>query len=60
MDDAKASMGIYIIEEMAKFYGLEPYKYMKYVLKQRPTYQSFNEELEKLTPWSDRVQKVCR
>lgn len=60
MDGAEASMGIYTIVEMAKLHGLEPYKYMKYILEQRPTYQSSDEELEKLAPWSDSVQEICR
>lgn len=60
MDGAEASMGIYTIVEMAKLHGLEPYKYMKYILEQRPTYQFSDEELEKLAPWSDSVQEICK
>jgi len=60
MDGAEASMGVYTIVEMAKLHCLEPYKYMKYILEQRPTYQSSDEELEKLAPWSDNVQEICR
>lgn len=33
-------MGIYTIAEMAKLHGLDPYKYMKYILEQRPTYKT--------------------
>lgn len=40
MDGAEASMGIYTIVEMAKLHGLDPYKYMKYVLESRPGYKS--------------------
>lgn len=40
MDGAEASMGIYTIAEMAKLHGLDPYKYMKYILEQRPTYKT--------------------
>lgn len=60
VDGAEASMGIYTIVEMAKLYGLDPYKYMKYVLERRPEYKSSDEGLEKLAPWSDRVQETCR
>lgn len=60
MDGAEASMGIYTIVEMAKLHGLEPYKYMKYILERRPAYQFSDEELEKPAPWSDRVQEICR
>ncbi len=60
VEGAEAGMGIYTIVEIAKLHGLDPYKYMKYILEQRPTYQSSDEELEKLSPWSDSVQKICR
>lgn len=60
MDGAEASMGIYTIMEMAKLQGLDSYKYMKYILESRPDYKSSDEELEKLAPWSDRVQDICR
>lgn len=59
-DGAKASMGIYTIVEMAKLHGVDPYKYMKYILESRPNYITSDEELEKLAPWSDRVQEICR
>ena len=57
---AEASMGIYTIVEMAKFHGLDPYKYMKYILEQRPSYRSTDEELEKLAPWSSSCQEICK
>lgn len=60
MDGAEASMGIYTIVEMAKLHGLEPYKYMKYVLEQRPDYRTSDDEFEKLAPWSANVQKICK
>ena len=53
-------MGIYTIVEMAKLHGLDPYKYMKYILEQRPSYQSTDEELEKLAPWSSSCQEICK
>ena len=59
-DGAEASMGIYTIVEMAKLHGLDPYKYMKYILEKRPNYKSSDEELKELAPWSDRVQEICR
>ena len=60
VDGAEASMGIYTIVEMAKLHGLDPYKYMKYILEQRPSYQSTDEELEKLAPWSSFCQEICK
>lgn len=59
-DGAEASMGIYTIVEMAKLHGLDPYKFMKYVLEKRPNYKSSDEELKEFAPWSDRVQEICR
>ncbi len=60
MDGAEASMGIYTIVEMAKLHGLDPYKYMKYILEKRPGYRTTDEEFEKLAPWSADVQKICK
>lgn len=60
MDGAEASMGIYTIVEMAKLHGLDPYKYMKYILEKRPGYRNTDEEFEKLAPWSADVQKICK
>ena len=60
MDGAEASMGIYTIVEMAKLHGVDPYKYMKYVLEKRPDYNSTHEEFEKPALRSDKVQKICK
>ena len=59
-EGAEASMGIYTIVEMSKLHGLDPYKYMKYVLEVRPDYKSSDEDLEELAPWSDKIQDICR
>jgi len=59
MDGAEASMGIYTIVEMAKLHSLDLYKYMKYILEQRPDYKFSDEELEKLAPWSSACQEIC-
>lgn len=60
MDGAEASMGIYTIVEMAKLHGLEPYKYLKFLLERRPNYRSTDQELESISPWSTEVQQSCK
>lgn len=60
VEGAEASAGIYTIVEMAKLYKLDPYKYLKYLLEQKPTHESTEAELEKLAPWSAETQEVCK
>ncbi|MBQ9015669.1 MAG: IS66 family transposase [Firmicutes bacterium] len=59
IDGANASMGIYTIVEMAKLYGLSRYKYLEYLLRQRPDSDMTDEELERFAPWNEEVQKIC-
>lgn len=59
VDGAEASMGIYTIVEMAKLHGLSQYKYLEYLLENRPSAKMTDEELDKLAPWNEEVQKAC-
>lgn len=59
VDGINASMGIYTIVEMAKLYGLSRYKYIEYLLEHRPSEKMSDEELAKLAPWNEDVQKAC-
>ncbi len=59
VDGAEASMGIYTIVEMAKLYGLNQCKYLEYLLTNQPSSDMNDEELEKLAPWNEDVQKAC-
>lgn len=59
VEGAKASMGIYTIVEMAKLYGLSQYKYLEYLLTNRPSADMTDEELDGLAPWNEDVKKAC-
>ena len=59
VDGANASMGIYTIVEMASLYGLSRYKYIEYLLEQRPSMDMSDEELERFAPWHPDVQAAC-
>lgn len=59
VDGANASMGIYTIVEMANLYGLSRYKYLEYLLEHRPNAEMTDEDLSKLAPWNEDVQKAC-
>ena len=45
--------------EMAKAYALDPYKYIEFLLSNRPSYDMTDEELEKLAPWNEMVKNIC-
>ena len=60
VDGAEASMSIYTIIEMAKLYNLSRYKYLEFILKRRPNENMTDDELDKLSPWNDDVQAICR
>ena len=55
-DGAQASMLCYTIIEMAKTYNLKIYDYILYLLSERPSKEMSDEELDKLSPWSEGIQ----
>ena len=55
-DGAEASMLCYTIIEMAKTYNLKIYDYILYLLSERPSNKMTDEELDKLSPWSEGIQ----
>ncbi|MBQ6993014.1 MAG: transposase [Lachnospiraceae bacterium] len=57
---ANASMIVYSLIEMAKANGINPLKYLEYILDARPDKEMTDEELEKLSPWNDEVKKACQ
>lgn len=59
-DGADASMMVYSLLETAKANGLNPSKYLKYLLDARPNAAMNDEELDILTPWSESAQKCCK
>jgi hypothetical protein len=44
---------------MAKAYGLDLYKYLKFLFEQRLSKDMSDEELEKLAPWNESVKELC-
>lgn len=59
-DGADASMIIFTIVETAKANGLDPQKYLNYLLERRLNSRTSVNELEKHSPWNSEVQKVCQ
>lgn len=56
-DGASANALYLTIVEMAKAYGLNLYEYLKYLLEHRPNKDMTDDELSKLAPWNEDVQK---
>lgn len=57
---AESSAIVYTMVEMAKSNGLNIYKYLTYLLKQRPNDFMSDAQLEKFTPWNDGVKQSCQ
>ena len=58
-DGADASMMVYSLLETARANGLNPQKYLEYLLEARPNENMSDEELESMAPWSPEVQGLC-
>ena len=58
-DGANASMSVYSLLETARANGLNPYKYMEYILEARPDERMTDKELEALSPWNENIKKLC-
>lgn len=58
-DGADASMVLYSLLETARANGLNPQKYLEYLLEVRPRADMSDTELESFAPWSDRIQECC-
>ena len=48
------------ILETARANGLNPYKYMEYILEARPDEKMTDKELEALSPWNENIKKLCK
>lgn len=59
---ATASAGIYTLIETAKANGLNPMKYIQYILSDIPgsAFMEYPEYLEDYMPWNPLIQKLCR
>lgn len=58
-DGADASMMVYSLLETAKSNGLNPQKYLEYLLEARPNKKMTDDKLESIAPWSPIVQNCC-
>lgn len=58
-DGANASMTVFSMIETAKANGLDPKKYLNYLLNQRPSFEMTDVELDQLMPWSEPVITAC-
>ncbi len=52
-------MVIFSMIETAKANGVDPQRYLEYLLSERPNDQMTDEELEQLAPWSEAVKTAC-
>ena len=58
---AKASGIILGLIETAKTNGLDPEKYLNYLLQKLPNEESLNSgQLEAYLPWQEKIQKECK
>ena len=58
-DGADASMVLYSLLETARSNGLNPQKYLKYLLDVRPNADMSDKELESFAPWNEKVREQC-
>ena len=58
-DGADASMVLYSLLETARSNGLNPQKYLKYLLDVRPSADMSDKELECFAPWNEQVREQC-
>ena len=56
---AHASATVYTMVEMAKAHGLNVERYLTFLLEKRPHASMPDEQLEKLTPWSEEARIYC-
>ena len=59
---ATASAGIYCLVETAKANGLNPTKYIQFILSDIPgsAFMEYPEYLEDYMPWDPQIQRICR
>ena len=54
------SVIVYTMVEMAKVNNLNTYKYLIYLLSQRPNDKMSDEQLEQSAPWSETAKVNCQ
>ena len=58
VDGANASAVVYTMVEMAKAHDLNIFRYLEYLLEQRPDSNWTDEQLAELVPWSEKLQSI--
>ena len=58
-EGAEASAIVYSMVEMAKAHNLNIYKYLKFLLEQRPNSKMTDEQLSAVLPWNQEVIETC-
>lgn len=58
-DGANASMTVFSMVETAKANGLDPLKYLNYLLETRPDKDMTDDDLARFAPWDDKVISIC-
>lgn len=57
---AEASSLVYTMVETAKANGVNPYRYLEYLLEKYPSDRMSDEKLEELSPWNADVKAAIR
>ncbi|SEA97230.1 IS66 C-terminal element [Pseudobutyrivibrio sp. ACV-2] len=52
-------MKIYSLVESVKANGIDPLKYLTYLLDNRPSADMSDDDFERLAPWSNETRKAC-
>lgn len=58
-DGVDASMMVYSLLKTARANGLNPQKYLEYLLEARPNKEMSDEQLKTMVPWNPIVQECC-
>ena len=58
VEGAKASAVVYTMVEMAKAHDLNIFRYLEFLLEQRPNDRWSDEQLAGLVPWSEKLQSI--
>ena len=59
-DGADASMIVFSLLETARANGINPYKYLEFLLESRPNEKMTDEQLDSLSPWNENVKQICQ
>ena len=59
-DGADASIMVFSLLETARANGINPYKYLEFLLESRPNEKMTDEQLDRLSPWNENVKQICQ